>query len=297
MIKRILSILIIVIISFSLGGTREVQAASCAGVTPGNVTVRDGSGARYVVYGVTGASYVFVQSRPNGGNYMATHLSGGDWEVSVNADGVGTFEVAFYPGGEYCASATFTRTAPPPPVQYYSCYGGGPCHPDDNSGTFPNDNTCGGNQACYVAPPTPPTGTVNITSTNQSAANYTTFPDGNRYGWNGSHTWSSAPIGTYYLAADDVTGYTKSISPPSPQTLSGNGTINWSISYTAIPTVTATMTCPASPITYNTSTNVLWSSSNASSCTGAPSGGTGPSGTFNTGNLTSQQSYSVTCNR
>ena len=229
---------------------------TCAGVTPGSVTVTGSGGASYVVYGVANASYVFVQATgPITENYQATQVTGGDWSVTINPANYGTYSVNFYPGGVYCTSASFVRNAPSTP------------------------------------------GTVIITSNNQSAANYLHWPDGTTHGWNGSHQWTGMQAGQYWLEADPVSGYTVAITPASTQTLASGGSLNFTITYTALPTVTANFTSCPTNIPYNSSVNVSWSSTNASSCTGAPAGGTGPSGNFNTGNLTSSQTYSVTCTR
>ena len=48
-------------------------------------------------------------------------------------------------------------------------------------------------------------------------------------------------------------------------------------------------------ITYNTAATISWSSSNATSCSVAPSGWTGTSGSQSSGNLTVSQTYTLTC--
>ena len=58
---------------------------------------------------------------------------------------------------------------------------------------------------------------------------------------------------------------------------------------------TASITCSPGTVLYNSSANVSWSSQNTSNCTVSPTGWTGKSGSKSTGNLTSSQTYTVTC--
>lgn len=74
----------------------------------------------------------------------------------------------------------------------------------------------------------------------------------------------------------------------------GSGSCNTSVSVGA-PSAAVTISCSPQTIPYNTSANVTWSSTNASSCTIFPTDWTGTSGSQSTGNLTSSQTYTVTC--
>lgn len=58
---------------------------------------------------------------------------------------------------------------------------------------------------------------------------------------------------------------------------------------------TASITCSPGTVSYNSSANVSWSSTNSSGCSVSPAGWTGKSGSQSTGNLTSSQTYTVTC--
>ena len=58
---------------------------------------------------------------------------------------------------------------------------------------------------------------------------------------------------------------------------------------------TVSISCSPGTIPYNSSANVSWSSRNTSNCTVSPTGWTGKSGSQSTGNLTSSQTYTVTC--
>lgn len=60
-------------------------------------------------------------------------------------------------------------------------------------------------------------------------------------------------------------------------------------------TPTVSITCSPGTVSYNSSANVSWSSKNTSNCTVSPTGWTGKSGSQSTGNLTSSQTYFVTC--
>ena len=62
------------------------------------------------------------------------------------------------------------------------------------------------------------------------------------------------------------------------------------------PVPTASIWADDTSISYNSATTIRWSSSNASSCSVAPTGWTGTSGNKPTGNLTSTKTYTLTCN-
>ncbi len=67
---------------------------------------------------------------------------------------------------------------------------------------------------------------------------------------------------------------------------------------TLYPPVNADILCNGSDacsIAYNGSGNLSWSSTNATSCTVTPGGGTGTNGTQSTGNLTATATYNLTC--
>ncbi len=63
----------------------------------------------------------------------------------------------------------------------------------------------------------------------------------------------------------------------------------------APPPPTASISTDSTSIVYNTATTIRWSSTNAASCTVSPTGWTGTSGAQSTGNLTSSQTYTVSC--
>ncbi len=58
----------------------------------------------------------------------------------------------------------------------------------------------------------------------------------------------------------------------------------------------ASVSCNPDSVGYNGSSTISWSSSNANSCSVAPTGWSGTSGSQSTGPLTSDQTYTVTCN-
>ncbi|MDP3800438.1 MAG: hypothetical protein Q8Q90_03385 [bacterium] len=86
-------------------------------------------------------------------------------------------------------------------------------------------------------------------------------------------------------------GGTNYCTGSSTQTVS----CNTQACYVAPPTVS--ISASPSTISYNTSSTISWSSSGASSCSasGAWSGSKGTSGSQSTGNLTSGQTYSISC--
>jgi hypothetical protein len=58
---------------------------------------------------------------------------------------------------------------------------------------------------------------------------------------------------------------------------------------------TASISANPTSIPYNTASTISWSSTDADSCTVSPPGWTGTSGSQSTGNLTSSQTYTVSC--
>lgn len=61
------------------------------------------------------------------------------------------------------------------------------------------------------------------------------------------------------------------------------------------PTPSVSITANPTSISYNTSANINWTSSNVTSCAVSPAGWTGTSGSQSTGNLTNSQTYTVNC--
>ena len=59
---------------------------------------------------------------------------------------------------------------------------------------------------------------------------------------------------------------------------------------------TASISANPTTIPYNTASNITWSSSGATSCSVSPTGWSGTSGSQSTGNLTSNRTYTVSCN-
>ncbi len=77
-----------------------------------------------------------------------------------------------------------------------------------------------------------------------------------------------------------------------------NGSRSTSVSFNAPAAPTVSLNASPNPVSYNSASNLSWSSSNATSCTasGAWSGSKALSGTQSTGNLISDQTYTLTCN-
>ncbi|MEK7176958.1 MAG: hypothetical protein AAB719_01520 [Patescibacteria group bacterium] len=76
-----------------------------------------------------------------------------------------------------------------------------------------------------------------------------------------------------------------------------NGSQNTSVSFNAPSAPTVSLNASPNPVVYNTASSLSWSSTNATSCT-ASGGWNGPkalSGTQSTGNLTSNQTYTLDC--
>lgn len=103
--------------------------------------------------------------------------------------------------------------------------------------------------------------------------------------------WTTADVNNALIAAD-------STRPSQPNAI--NITQMWmQVCYITIPAASVDIKANGSngPITvgYNSSANITWSSSNASSCTISPSGWSGTSGSQSTGNLTSAVTYTANC--
>jgi len=69
-----------------------------------------------------------------------------------------------------------------------------------------------------------------------------------------------------------------------------------SVIVTSALTAVADISANSTNIPYNTTTNISWTSTNATSCSVSPSGWTGTVGTQSTGNLTTSRTYTLSCN-
>ena len=76
-----------------------------------------------------------------------------------------------------------------------------------------------------------------------------------------------------------------------------NGSRNASVSFNSPSAPTVSLNASPNPVSYNTPSGLSWASTNATSCTasGAWSGSKTLSGTQSTGNLTADQTYTLTC--
>ncbi|RJQ14561.1 hypothetical protein C4553_00605 [Candidatus Parcubacteria bacterium] len=125
------------------------------------------------------------------------------------------------------------------------------------------------------------------------------FVNGSVVRWNGSNRT------TTFVNQNQLTAIINAADIASPGTFPvtvfnaapGGGTSN-SVNLT-VSQVTADIDANGSdgPITipYNSAATITWASSNATSCSVAPTGWTGTSGSQSTGNLTSGQTYTLTC--
>lgn len=123
-------------------------------------------------------------------------------------------------------------------------------------------------------------------------------------GGDGVFSWS-APGSTNPTGTDGTFSTTYSdTSPPNPKTVtltSNQGqTDTCSVTVTSVPACTADIQANGSDgpisIDYDTAANLTWSSVGASSCSVAPGGWTGTSSAGqSTGNLTSSQTYTLSC--
>jgi hypothetical protein len=113
-------------------------------------------------------------------------------------------------------------------------------------------------------------------------------------------TYTHQIIGNYsLLSVPDKLGYTKKIIPASSQYGASGETIYFSIIYTAV-AVSADISASPNPITYNTSSNLTWSCTNANSATVKRSNGTVFStnlsgSSVSTGSLIKTETYTLNC--
>ncbi len=126
---------------------------------------------------------------------------------------------------------------------------------------------------------------INISWFSMHAFSCTVSPPG----WTGtgtnSYTRSSGPLVATTTFTSTCTGY-------------NGGTSSASVTVTVIPGPYGIITCNGSDtctIPYNTAATIAWSSNQATSCSITPSGWTGTSGSRSTGNLTSDQTYTINC--
>ena len=124
------------------------------------------------------------------------------------------------------------------------------------------------------------------------------------------YCWSIT--GTYnFSGCNDTSGwvpdgcYTASLdSPPDGYYLAGvsggnsqcGGTVSWYATFALNPPPSTTISADQTTVTYGGSTTIRWSSSNASYCNTSFAGnGLPTTSTYNTGAMTSSQSYTVAC--
>ncbi len=173
-----------------------------------------------------------------------------------------------------------------------------------------------------------PQGTVCIAS-NISTTGTVTGPDSFfPYNYNGTSWCRDVDVGTYTLSSvPTIAGYSgPSINNPSTQTLTDGGSISWNITYTqnlyrcsgggscimdnvsgnttssncnnscsvtGAPTVS--ISANPSTVSYGGSSTIIWSASNASSCSVTPTGWGGTTGSQSSGALYSTTVYTVNC--
>lgn len=113
-----------------------------------------------------------------------------------------------------------------------------------------DSRTVGGN-SCTTTTSCTSGGTV-IINDNLSAGWHATRPDGSVYNGTGAGTFSGPQItpGVYSVSADDVAGYTKTVSGGG--TLSCGGTLSFTITYTPVQ-----QTCTAGTITVNSNSQYV----------------------------------------
>lgn len=172
---------------------------TCDGVTPSTVAVSNESGGYFVVYGVKHASSVIVRVTRAGDTeaeyYNASHITGGDWGVTVNHSGYGIFNVGFWPDWVHCVDSTFIKNQPGGTIQITS--------------NKPNI-------AFYLK------------RTDGSVA-------GDRVDGSGNKTYTGYVAGTYSIdRVEDISGYKATWSPASA-TLSDGGAISFNINYVGNP--------------------------------------------------------------
>lgn len=136
-------------------------------------------------------------------------------------------------------------------------------------------------------------GTVNITSSISSS--WVVTGPATITGSGTSQSSPSQPAGTYTITWGEVSGYTA----PATQslTLASAGTITFNGTYVALTPPTTTFSASPATISYNTSSTLNWSSTDATSCTagGDWSGTKDISGSVSTGNLTTSKTYTLYC--
>ena len=108
---------------------------------------------------------------------------------------------------------------------------------------------------------------------------------------------------TIFAVPDDANGYSfgawngACLNQTSTCSIQMNGSQSTSVSFGAPSAPTVSLNASPNPVSYNTPSGLSWASTNATSCTasGAWSGSKTLSGTQSTGNLTADQTYTLTC--
>jgi len=295
---------VIVAVGLSLGedavlrylamNTRHVvPAPTCTSATPDNVTVSYNASTHEVfANGVTNANQVLFPTWSGTGGqddivwYSGVNQGGGTWKATINFSNhrpgnpdsgqffthVYLYDSALQPF--FCDSANFTKDFPPPSP---------PSNPS---------STCSADGTSVTLSWSPGAGADNYLL---RVNNQTNDNPGCVDGW-----FCSDPpdkMINFYVP----TSYTTSVTPGDPYRWwvhSNNSAGNSSAivgTFTCTPPPTVTISADSTSIAFNTSTIIRWSSSNVSSCTVLPNGWTGTSGAQSTGNLTSSQTYDVSC--
>src|SRR3989344_4044869 len=237
----------------------------------------------------------------SGGTYSITlNWSGGQanptfgYYIDISTDGVN------WPTGTQTWNTSYTFTGLSPSVNYYF-----------RTYTGSHSGTSGPLNVPIAAPPscssaTPDGDTVYSNSTRRVYANGVSnatsilFPTWSDPGGQNDLIWYPGTYdgrGTWYA---DI-----------PMSNHGTGTMNTHVylfnsnysnvwcdtaNFTSIAPLSVSISASPTSIAYNGSSTITWASTSASSCSVSPSGWTGTSGSQNTGALTSNRTYTVSCN-
>jgi len=250
---------------------------TCTAALPDGDTVIGSSGSRYTyMTGVSGdvtSAIFYAWSEVNGQDdiiaWPGQNEGGGQWSINISHASHpdnGTIYVhaymfsANYPGGTYCDSANFVRVAPTPPTVDLLINGtNGPATVSYNGSATLTWSTTGSPNQCLLSPEVAPGGNVGTSGSRTPTS------------IQGDITYTITCSSAYGSAQDSVTA----VVPAPTIDMLANGS--------------------QGPITiaYGTSATISWTSTNAGSCN--VSGNGGLSGSFSTGALTTNTTYSGQC--